>query len=84
MAKFQVIYVRDIVANCVPFVPSYVTHVGAAIRDFQDQCKDKQTTIGKHPGDYELMHHGEWDDVDATYTPLEKPKQLAVGANHSD
>lgn len=84
MAKYQVLYIRDIKANCVPFTPVYVIHVGGAIRDFGDQCKNPEMLISKHPGDYELYHHGEWDDIDATYTPLKKPKQLAVGSDYID
>lgn len=81
--KQQVLYVRDIKANCVPFMPMYVTHVGMAIRDFGDQCRNKETLIGKHPEDYELYQHGEWDDVEATYTPLPRPVQLACGSNYA-
>lgn len=80
--KLQMIYIRDIVADAIPFAPGFVHHLGAAIRDFGDQCKDKTTTLGKHPADYELYHFGEWDDVEATLTPLDKPKQIAVGANY--
>lgn len=82
--KWQVIYIRDIVADCVPFHPQYVVHIGGAIRDFGDQCRDKNTVLGKHPEDYELYHHGEWDDKEAVYTPLEKRVQLAVGSNYRD
>lgn len=80
--KLQVLYIRDIVANCVPFAPMYVHHLGSAIRDFGDQCKNKESQLGKHPEDYELYHHGEWDDVEATYTPLERPKQIAIGHDY--
>lgn len=82
MAKYQVLYVRDIKANCVPFTPLYVIHIGSAVRDFGDQCQNPETVLSKHPEDYELYHHGEWDDVDATYTPHKKPIQLAVGSNY--
>lgn len=82
--KYQVIYVRDIKSNCVPFAPMYVIHIGSAIRDFGDQCRDEKSVLSKHPEDYELYHHGEWDDIEATYTPLPRPQQLSAGSNYSN
>lgn len=82
--KLQILTVRDIVADCCPFAPMYVHHLGAAIRDFGDQCRDKNTPLGKHPSDYELFHVGEWDDVENVHTLLEKKRQIAVGANYKD
>lgn len=82
--KMQVLYIRDLMADCVPFVPMYVHHIGAAIRDFGDQCKKRDTTLGAHPEHYELWHYGEWDDVEAVFTPLPQKKQIAVGANYTD
>jgi len=76
------IYIRNIVADVVEFSPMYVHHLGMAIRDFGDQCKNKELPLGRHPEDYELFHHGEWDDITAEYTPLERPKQIAVGSNY--
>lgn len=81
--KLQMIYIRNITANVVEFAPMFVHHLGMAIRDFGDQCRNKDTPLGKHPDEYELYHHGEWDDVDAVYTPLPRPKQLAAGINYA-
>lgn len=80
--KMQMLYIRDIIADCIPFSPMFVHHIGGAIRDFGDQCQNKETVLGKHPEDYELYHHGEWDDVTGQYTALERPKQIAVGASY--
>lgn len=78
----KILVVRDIVANCAPFAPMFVHHIGGAVRDFGDQCLNPETTMGKHPEDYELYHHGEWDDVNLKWEIFETPKQIAVGANY--
>jgi len=80
--KLQILVIRDIVSNCYPFAPMHVIHIGSAIRDFGDQCKDPTKPLGAHPSDYELYHNGEWDDTTNEYTLLEQPKQLAVGLNY--
>lgn len=87
--KTQILLIRDIVANCHPFPPLFVIHIGSAIRDFGDQCKDKTTKLGMHPEDYELYHVGEWDDVTGNFhTPSHandmQPNQIAVGKNYKD
>lgn len=81
--KIQVLYIRDIVSNCAPFAPMFVHHIGSAIRDFGDECKKPDTKLGQHPTDYELYHAGTWDDVECRFELLEKPIQLAVGANYA-
>lgn len=91
--KLQIICIRDIIANCYPFPPMFVAHLGGAVRDFGDQCRDKTTQLGKHPDDYELYHVGEWDDTDAHFNvdhraiqhgdTIFERKQIAVGSNYN-
>lgn len=80
--KYYVLTVRDNVANCYG-APMFVTHVGSAVREFGDACQNKPegNALGKHPEHYELYQLGMWDDSEANFE-LEKPKQLAVGANY--
>jgi len=61
--------------------PIFVPHVGAAIRSFGDEInrEDPNNEYYKHPGDYDLYHLGHFDDANATFTLLDKPKQLAIG-----
>lgn len=46
--------------------PFFKTHMGVAIRDFGDAAQDPQTTICRHPEDYQLFNVGEYDDSDAS------------------
>lgn len=85
----QILIIRDIVANAYPFPPMFVVHLGSAIRDFGDQCKDKTTTLGKHPSDYELFHVGEWDAHTGLFLVNNEsndwaPKQIAIGKNYAE
>ncbi len=86
--KFEIVCVRDIVANCYSH-PQFVPNLGSAIRAFGDQCRDKNTQIGAHPEDYELYHLGTYDDQDAAFRDVNgagiddvEKKQIAVGANY--
>lgn len=82
--QYQIIAVRDIKANCFRFIPLYVHHLGAAIRDFGDQCRDEKSELSKHPEDYELYHLGTWDDSTGETIPVTPHRQIAVGSNYAD
>lgn len=78
----KILLIRDIVANAYPFPPMFVHHIGSAIRDFGDQCKDKATPLGKHPEDYELFEAGKWDPTTGEFA-IDEPKQIAIGKNYA-
>lgn len=86
--KMQMVALRDIVAN-VWNAPSFVPHLGTAIRSFGDECRRKEpnNVMGNHPEDFELWHIGEYDDnslAECRFFPEQERKQLAVGANYRD
>lgn len=82
--KLNVIAVRDIKAN-VYSQPQFVGSIGHAVRSFGDQCRNKENgnIMGQHPEDFELYLLGEFDDEHATWTMLEKPKQIALGQDYA-
>lgn len=42
--------------------PMFVRSKGEAIRSFLDACADNNTTLSKHPTDYQLFLLGSFDD----------------------
>lgn len=43
-----------------------------AVRSFCDLLDDKETLVGKHPTDFQLLHVGDWDDVEGVLTSVER------------
>lgn len=79
--QFKVVAVKDtaILSYATPF---YVTHVGSAIRGFMDECKNKESPIGKHPEDYELYLLGEFDDQTGEFDQI-RPERISSGKDHA-
>ncbi|QXP08624.1 MAG: nonstructural protein [Arizlama microvirus] len=48
--------------------PFFVAHAGQAMRSFMDEIKNKDSELGKHPGDYELFELGTFDDATGEFT----------------
>lgn len=42
--------------------PFFVAHVGLAIRAIKDLGSDLNTSVGRHPADYQLVQLGTFDD----------------------
>lgn len=42
--------------------PFFVVAPGQAVRLFTDGCQDRESPLGKHPGDYKLYRVGSFDD----------------------
>lgn len=60
--------------------PVFVPHTGAAMRSFMDEVSGaKDSELGKHPEDYDLMHLGSFDDQVGRFHQLEVPKLLVAG-----
>lgn len=57
--------------------PFFQSHVGQAIRGFQDLCKDSQSTLFGHPEDFSLYHVGEFDDNDAKIISFPEPRLVS-------
>lgn len=42
--------------------PFFAPAIGLAVRHFGDLCRDPNSALSKHPGDYRLFRIGEFDD----------------------
>jgi len=79
--KLTIMCVRD---RALPSfgTPFFQTHIGQAIRSFQDEInnKDGKSPLSAHPEDFDLYHLGFYYDDNATFELLKDgPKQVAVG-----
>lgn len=61
--------------------PIFVRALGEAIRSFIDECKNKESALGKHPADYTLHHLSDFDENTGDFTASAKT-QIARGADH--
>lgn len=68
---------------CAFGVPFFMPTAGAAIREFSDLCRDPQTRICKHAGDYVLYEIGAFDDHTAILTVTSPHLHLGVGSEFS-
>ncbi|WNK14824.1 MAG: nonstructural protein [Microvirus sp.] len=59
--------------------PFFVVAPGQAIRLFTDGCADRESPLGKHPGDYKLYRIGSFDDA-AGGLSGEQPVLMCSGA----
>lgn len=76
--KLQVCAVKDLAADIYgnPFV---VSHIGIAIRNFQDALNNPDAgAMHKHPDDFDLYHIGEYNDENAKIETYE-PERIASG-----
>lgn len=56
------------------------TH-GEAERNFRDLANDKQTTVGRHPEDYDLYYIGEYDDQTGKVQANDTPHHIVKAVN---
>lgn len=64
--KMKMFSVYDIKAEAF-MVPWFMPAQGQAVRAFSDLVEDKNTIVGKHPGDYKLVYLGDFDDNDGRF-----------------
>lgn len=65
--------------------PFFIPALGLAIRSFQDEIKNPEGQMNKHPEDYELYHLGNFDEETGQFENLvPKPKQIAIGEHFND
>lgn len=50
--------------------PFFMPTLGMALRAFTDLCNEADTMVSRHPEDYCLYEIGEYDDADASFSPL--------------
>lgn len=62
--------------------PFFMSSVGEAIRGFQDVSIDKNTNIGRHPGDFTLFHLGEFETSYGEWTIYDTKKSLGTALEH--
>lgn len=66
--KMKMFSVYDIKAEAF-MVPWFMPAQGQAVRAFSDLVQDKNSMVGKHPGDYKLVLIGEFDDGNGEFVP---------------
>lgn len=67
---------------CAFMPPFQARAVGQAVRSFMDAVNSKDHEFARHPGDYELYHVGEFDEIAGCYDmdPNAKyPKRVLTG-----
>jgi len=68
--------IRDVKADAFN-LPFFQTTRASAIRNFADLSSDPQSTIARHPEDFQLYEIGSYDSGNAYFTSLELPILLA-------
>lgn len=62
-------------------VPFFMSSVGAAVRGFADLANDAQSSVNKHPEDYQLFEIGEYDDAVGLLKDLHPSRLLAQASD---
>lgn len=80
--KLVIVAIRDRAVNAFG-TPFFVTHIGGALRSFQDEVNRKdvegKNQLAHHPEDFDLYELGAYDDATGAFELLERPRQVAVG-----
>ena len=79
---FKIVAIRDRVADAFS-VPSFVTNIGQAVRQFGDEVRrpgseDRPNQLNAHSEDFDLYQLGDYNDDTGEIT-THLPRQLAVG-----
>lgn len=77
--KMVILAIRDIRAD-VHGVPMFVPNIPAALRNLSDQVNTpgQDNMLYRHPEDFEVMEIGTFNDADASFELLSKPRQIAT------
>lgn len=80
---YQIVAVRDRAVD-VFGQPTFVSHLGAAIRSFGDEInrphsEERPSPFNAHPDDFDLYHLGTYDDATGVFSQDSNPRQLAIG-----
>lgn len=63
----QIYLVHDIKANTFG-APMFFSNNVEALRSLEQATQDDKTQLNKYPADYELLHIGEYKEIDGTIT----------------
>lgn len=77
--ELKVFSVYDIKSK-VFSTPFFMLTSGAAIRGFSDLANDNNTTVAKHPEDYQLYQIATFDDEKAIFTAKQPVDLIATAA----
>ncbi|WNK13380.1 MAG: nonstructural protein [Microvirus sp.] len=64
--------------------PFTVQHPGQAVRSFMDECKNPESDVAKHPGDYELWQLAFMDDKNGDIIQAKERLSRAVDHTQSE
>jgi len=56
--------------------PFFQPTFGLAERAFKDACQDEKSTLAKHPEDFALYYHGEFDQNLGLLKVEDEPKKI--------
>ena len=56
--------------------PFFMAKHAMAVRAFSDLANDRNTTVGRHPGDFKLVHLGFFSPVTGAFKTLEMVESL--------
>lgn len=64
--------------------PFFVPTTGFAVRSFQDEVKNPESPMAKHPGDFALYELGTFDEDTGRCNNLSAPRQLVRAVDLGD
>lgn len=79
MRQISLFQIFDIQGQCVAGPIMTAHHEGAAIRNFTDLLKNKETVLGAHPQDFELRFLGYQDEDTGILDGVELPHSVITG-----
>lgn len=82
--KMRLYAVRDLVAECLIGAIIMEREEAPAIRGFRDAVLDGESTIGRHPRDYELLYLGDINDSSGKLAPLTEALVTVTGSQILD
>jgi len=62
----------------VYMTPFFMTHMGQALRAWEDLCNNSESLMAKHPSDFVLYEIGEFDDDKGVLNPHVPARQVAT------
>ena len=62
--------------------PFFTSAVGIASRTFSEWANNKESMIGRHPGDFKLYHVGYWLDDKAAFDTNQTPQLIGCGTDY--
>ena len=79
--KMFTVYDSKIEAYLQPF---YMQSTGAALRAFEDTCKDENSQFNQHPGDFTLFEVGTFDDQTCRIQTHDAKINLGCAIEHTN